>query len=170
MWLQTKNKGFFDNNIGHWQLALGHARTEFTVMVFLSGRQAIVSQCAMYLACYLTLKIKIFTLFVVKTIIKTSKTRSHFCQLWTISHHLTKGGGGGWYSGFQVTGMIKWGQKLKPPKIRRACNKTPPKIPCRISINRHDTKNSQKNPYLIKSPTKTLAKFSHLEKSLNRSF
>ena len=46
MWLQTKNKGFFDNNIGHWQLALGHARTEFTVMVFLSGRQAIASQCA----------------------------------------------------------------------------------------------------------------------------
>ena len=171
MWLQTKNKGFFDNNIGHWQLALGHARTEFTVMVFLSGRQAIASQCAMYLACYLTLKTKIFTLFVVKKIIKTSKTRSHFCQLWTISHHLTiGGGGGGWCTGFQVTGMIKWGQKLKPPKIRRACNKTPPKIPCRISINRHDTKNSQKNPYLIKSPTKTLAKFSHLKKSLNRSF
>ena len=173
MWLQTKNKGFFDNNIGHWQLALGHARTEFTVMVFLSGRQAIAWQCAMYLACYLTLKTKIFTLFVVKKIIKTSKTRSHFCQLWTIiSHHLTKGGGEGewvgWYSGFQVTGMIKWGQKLKPPKIRRACNKPPPpKIPCWISIN---TKNSQKNPYLIKSPTKTLAKFSHLKKSLNWSF
>ena len=81
MWLQTKNKGFFDNNIGHWQLALGHARTEFTVMVFLSGRQAIASQCAMYLACYLTLKTKIFTLVVVKKIIKTSKTRSHLCQL-----------------------------------------------------------------------------------------
>ena len=64
-------------------------------MVFLSGRQAIAWQCAMYLACYLTLKTKIFTLFVVKKIIKTSKTRSHFCQLWTIiSHHLTKGGGG----------------------------------------------------------------------------
>ena len=27
-----------------------------------------------------------------------------------------KGGGGGGYSGFQVTGMIEWGQKSKPPK------------------------------------------------------
>ena len=33
-----------------------------------------------------------------------------------------KGGGG--YSGFQVTGMIKWGQKSKPRKIPSACNKT----------------------------------------------
>ena len=169
MWLQTKNKGFFDNNIGHWQLALGHARTEFTVMVFLSGRQAIASQCAMYLACYLTLKTKIFTLVVVKKIIKTSKTRSHLCQLWTISHHLTKGGGGVVLR-ISSDGDDQMGAKIKTPKIRRACNKTPPKIPCRISINRHDTKNSQKNPYLIKSPTKTLAKFSHLKKSLNRSF
>ena len=62
-------------------------------MVFLSGHQAIASQCAMYLACYLTLKTKIFTLVVVKKIIKTSKTRGHLCQLWTISHHLTKVGG-----------------------------------------------------------------------------
>ena len=36
--------------------------------------------------------------------------------------------GGGGYSGFQVTGMIKWGQKSKPKKIPRASNKTP-KIP-----------------------------------------
>ena len=33
-----------------------------------------------------------------------------------------KGGGG--YSGFQVTGLIKWGQKSKPRKIPSACNKT----------------------------------------------
>ena len=32
------------------------------------------------------------------------------------------------YSGFQVTGMIEWGQKSKPPKIPRASNKTQ-KIP-----------------------------------------
>ena len=39
------------------------------------------------------------------------------------------GGGGGCaprgYFGFQVTGMIKWGQKSKPKKILRASNKTP---------------------------------------------
>ena len=41
------------------------------------------------------------------------------------------GGGGGCaprgYFGFQVTGMIKWGQKSKPKKILRASNKTPQK-------------------------------------------
>ena len=35
------------------------------------------------------------------------------------------GGGGGGYSGFEVTGMIEWGQKSKPPNIPRASNKTP---------------------------------------------
>ena len=30
----------------------------------------------------------------------------------------------GGYSGFQVTGMIEWGQKLKPKKIPGATNKT----------------------------------------------
>ena len=50
----------------------------------------------------------------------------------------------GWrYSGFQVMGMIKWGQKSKPKEIPRASNKThqkipgpkinSQKIPCRIS-------------------------------------
>ena len=39
---------------------------------------------------------------------------------------------GGEYSGFQVKGMIEWGQKSKPRKIPRACNKTL-KNPCRIS-------------------------------------
>ena len=38
------------------------------------------------------------------------------------------GGGAGWYSGFQVTGMMEWGQKSKPKNIPRASNKTP-KIP-----------------------------------------
>ena len=38
------------------------------------------------------------------------------------------GGGGKTESGFQVTGMIEWVQKIKaPPKILRASNK-PPKI------------------------------------------
>ena len=47
------------------------------------------------------------------------------------------------YSGFQVTGMIEWGQKSKPNKILKASynpplksldlNITPQKIPCRIS-------------------------------------
>ena len=32
------------------------------------------------------------------------------------------GGGEAGYCGFQVTGMIEWGQKSKPPKIRRASN------------------------------------------------
>ena len=35
------------------------------------------------------------------------------------------GGRGKWgYSGFQVTGMIEWGQKSKPPKIPRASQST----------------------------------------------
>ena len=84
-------------------------------MVFLSGRQAIASQCAMYLACYLTLKTKIFTLFVVKKIIKTSKTQSHFCQLWTISHHLTKGGGGVVLR-ISSDGDDQMGAKIKTPQ------------------------------------------------------
>ena len=33
-------------------------------------------------------------------------------------------GGGGGYSGFQVTGIIKWGQKSKPKIIPKAFNKT----------------------------------------------
>ena len=38
------------------------------------------------------------------------------------------GVGGGWvgfYSRFQVTGMIEWGRKSKPEKISGASNKTP---------------------------------------------
>ena len=31
-------------------------------------------------------------------------------------YHVCSRGGGGGYSGFQVTGMIEWGQKSKPPK------------------------------------------------------
>ena len=42
------------------------------------------------------------------------------------------------YSGFQVTGMIEWGQKSKPKKILRASNKIPKK-----SL---DQKLTQKNP------------------------
>ena len=38
--------------------------------------------------------------------------------------HLRGGGGGGRYSGFQVTGIIKWGQKSKPKIIPKAFNKT----------------------------------------------
>ena len=33
-------------------------------------------------------------------------------------------GGGGGCSGFQVTGIIKWGQKSKPKIIPKAFNKT----------------------------------------------
>ena len=33
------------------------------------------------------------------------------------------------YSGFQVTGMIEWGQKSKPNKILKASYNPPPKIP-----------------------------------------
>jgi len=32
-------------------------------------------------------------------------------------------GGGGGYAGFQVTGIIEWGQKPKPKKILRPSNK-----------------------------------------------
>ena len=42
---------------------------------------------------------------------------------------LHPGGEGGGYSGFQVTGMIEWGQKSKLKKIRRASNNTKKKIP-----------------------------------------
>ena len=35
------------------------------------------------------------------------------------------GGWVGFYSKFQVTGMIEWGQKSKPEKIPGASNKTP---------------------------------------------
>ena len=38
--------------------------------------------------------------------------------------HAQLGGGGG-YSRFQVTGMIKWGQKSQHQKIPWASNKTP---------------------------------------------
>ena len=37
--------------------------------------------------------------------------------------------GGGGYSGIQVTGMIKWGQKSKPKQIPRDSNKIWTKIP-----------------------------------------
>ena len=37
---------------------------------------------------------------------------------------LGRGGGGG-FSGFQVIGMIEWGQTSQPIKIPRASNKTP---------------------------------------------
>ena len=37
---------------------------------------------------------------------------------------LPGGGGGGGYSGFQVTGMIEWGQKSKPKKTPWDSNKT----------------------------------------------
>ena len=45
-------------------------------------------------------------------------------------------GGGGGYCRFQVMGMIKCGQKLKPPKIPRASKKT------------------QKNPWTKQHPPK----------------
>ena len=37
--------------------------------------------------------------------------------------HIQSEEGRGEYSGFQVTGMIEWGQKSKPKKIPRASNK-----------------------------------------------
>ena len=54
----------------------------------------------------------------------------------------------GGHSGFQVTGMIEWGQKSKPKQIPRTSKepkksldqKLTPKIPCQIS----SLKNSQK--------------------------
>ena len=51
--------------------------------------------------------------------------------------HASQGG----YSGFQVTGMIEWGQNSKPKKMPRASKEPPqkildqkltPKIPCRL--------------------------------------
>ena len=41
-----------------------------------------------------------------------------------IVHLLGRGAGGGGCSGFQVTGIIKWGQKSKPKIIPKAFNKT----------------------------------------------
>ena len=41
----------------------------------------------------------------------------------------SQGGGGGGYSGFQVTGMIEWSQKSRPKKIPGP-NINPQKIPC----------------------------------------
>ena len=34
-----------------------------------------------------------------------------------LPHHLTYTHWEVWYSGFQVTGMIEWGQKSKPKKL-----------------------------------------------------
>ena len=48
------------------------------------------------------------------------------------SKYRTPGGGGGGYSGFQVTGMIEWGLPTKPKKIPGP-KINPKKIPCRIS-------------------------------------
>ena len=49
----------------------------------------------------------------------------------------------GWwgFSGFQATGMIKWGQISKPKKVPRASNKT------------------QKTPWTLNNPKKSHAKF-----------
>ena len=54
---------------------------------------------------------------------------------------------GGWwgFSGFQVTGMIKWGQISKPKKVPRASNKT------------------QKTPWTLNNPKKSHAKFLSLK-------
>ena len=41
------------------------------------------------------------------------------------SRFFPRGEGVGEFSGFQVTGMIEWGQKSKPQKIPAASNKTP---------------------------------------------
>ena len=57
----------------------------------------------------------------------------------------------GGYSGFQVTGMIEWGQKSKPKKIPRASKKPKksldqkltPQIPCRIYFQKGLTHKSQ---------------------------
>ena len=54
---------------------------------------------------------------------------------------------GGWwgFSGFQATGMIKWGQISKPKKVPRASNKT------------------QKTPWTLNNPKKSHAKFLSLK-------
>ena len=60
-------------------------------------------------------------------------------RLWSL---FPTGKGEGGYSGFQVIGMIEWGQKSKPIKSLGLQTKTPKipgpkfnpsKIPCRIS-------------------------------------
>ena len=53
----------------------------------------------------------------------------------------------GWwgFSGFQATGMIKWGQISKPKKVPRASNKT------------------QKTPWTLNNPKKSHAKFLSLK-------
>ena len=50
----------------------------------------------------------------------------HTSQNWNYWLHARPvGEGGGGYSRFKVTGMIKWGQKSQHQKIPRASNKTP---------------------------------------------
>ena len=43
----------------------------------------------------------------------------------TIAQVWVEGGGG--YSGFQVTGMLEWGQQSKPKRIPKAINPPPKK-------------------------------------------
>ena len=80
-----------------------------------------------------------------------------------------EGGGGGRVLQFKVTGMIEWGQKLKPKK-RPEKKKTMPnfqaiKIPKSIKINTDITitnlqivLNTTKNPFLHQTAQKILAK------------
>ena len=49
------------------------------------------------------------------------KKNTELGRVWTRAQG---GGGGGGYTGFQVTGMIEWSQKVKTQKIPRASNKT----------------------------------------------
>ena len=76
---------------------------------------------------------------------------------------LYPGGGGGGYTGFQVTGMIKWGQKSQCKKKIPGPKIKPQNIPCRIS---QPQKISRKY-YLIKhthTKKESRLKSSHLKK------
>ena len=71
-----------------------------------------------------------FTTFIPFVVIELQRHRNPFlltlkqtCLL--VNQSMCSPGG---YSGFQVTGMIEWGQKSKPPKISvPKCNPPPPK-------------------------------------------
>ena len=64
-----------------------------------------------------------FTVFRVMTNICLSNDLPNSKVDWHVIQQLPGGGGG--YSGTQVTGMIEWSQKLRPKKIPRASSKTP---------------------------------------------
>ena len=88
--------------------------------------------------------LKMGLMMVMTTMIMMMMMAVRFVQIYMNVQGGLRGLGG--YSGFQVTGMIDWGQKSKPNKILKASynpphppkkiptpKNNPQKIPCRIS-------------------------------------